>query len=294
MVERMKSKGREYMQNSSAAFSILSNTSGVEPVIAKPWAKSKTCHICGKKLGKLQGALKHHCRFCGETVCSEHSQHTLKHPTSSEDVRCCDFCRKSIVGREARDEIERRMAELKERIAEEYGAMARKTKEKERVETAIASTKSNIKGKSARSVHCIKIYQDRIDVEKAEFTRLQSMLSHNKSSHEYSLEALRSVTRQHAEKKAEFTEVLAEVEGLDADVQRTSRGIIEKMEQMRSRIPTAMIGTILGKCCEPKYFDVSFNASNGFNASIFKKSLVISTRSLSRNEGSKSCKCSLM
>jgi len=298
MVEAKISQGRgfrsEIVQNASANFSVLSNTSGVDPVLSKPWSKAKTCLICGKKLGKLQGTQKHHCRFCGETVCSEHSQHTLTHPTTGENVRCCDTCRKSIVGKETRDEVERRMAELKDRIAEERGIMVRKTKEKERLEMAVASTQFDIQGKRTRGAHCLQIYQDRINNEKTDLTRFQSMLSHNKSSLEYSLDVVRSVTRQYAEKKAEFTEIRDEVEGLDADVQRTSRGVIEKIDQLRTRVPTAMVGNLLGKCCEPKYLGVSFNASNGFNASIFKQSLQVSTRNLPRDEGIESCKCSLM
>lgn len=298
MVESRISQGTgfrsETVQNTSANFSVLSNTSGVEPVLSTPWSKSKACHICEKKLGTLQGALKHHCRFCGKTVCSEHSYHSSTHPTSGENVRCCDSCWKSIIGKETRDEVERRMAELKDRIAEEYGVMVRKTKEKERLEMAITSTEFDVESKRSRATHCLQIYQDRINSEKADLTRFQSMLSHNKSSHEYSLDVVRSVTRQYAEKKAEFTEIMSEVESLDADVQRTSRGTIEKIEQLRTRIPIAIVGNLLGKCCEPKYLGVSFNASSGFNVSIFKQSLQVSARHLPRDEGNKSCKCTLM
>lgn len=282
---------QESFQRANSTVSILSNTSGTVPVVAKPWGKSKVCHVCGRKLGKLQGALKHHCRFCGETVCSEHSQHSLTHPATSDEVRCCDYCIKSIIGKETRDEIERKMMELKGNIAEEYASMVRKTKEIEQLEGKKEAVKCEIEAKRSRSTQCLQIYHERIAVEKANFNRFQSMLSHNKSSYEYSLEITRSVTRQHAEKKAEYTEILAEVEALTGDVKRTSRGIIEKTEQLRSRIPPELVGRLLGRCCEPKYLGVSFNASSDFNVSIFKKSLRMTQI---RPPEQKSCKCVLM
>ncbi|GLE06474.1 hypothetical protein PINS_up015721 [Pythium insidiosum] len=56
------------------------------------WKLDASCGICGVHFGYLRG--RHHCRYCGMSVCGKHSRSRAVVPTSmsTERQRVCDVC----------------------------------------------------------------------------------------------------------------------------------------------------------------------------------------------------------
>lgn len=68
-MEDMQPEESDYMPNSVAPTQFKRTTK-------KCWSKSNKCHICGINMRKLViGEKRHHCRWCGQTVCNTHSLH---------------------------------------------------------------------------------------------------------------------------------------------------------------------------------------------------------------------------
>ena len=283
----------ELSTNSSGAFSFLSNLSGQEPILAKPWAKSKQCHICNKPLGKLHGSLRHHCRFCGETVCKYHSQHSQAHPLTAESVRCCDSCYKSLVCSSLKADIAQYIAEVKGRIAEVNGDLVRVAKDTERKDVAVRAMGVEVQRKRQGLEESRAIYEERIDAVRGTGEKLKAITANNRENCTYSTELLQKVREKHAEKHADYTELLSEVANLRSDIEAEQRQVTHQHKLLRGRIPMTLVGKILGTCCQPKYFGVSFSSTGGFDVAKFKESLYSSRGAVMRGQENKKCLCIL-
>lgn len=60
------------------------------------WKLAKRCHICECKFGYFKS--RHHCRNCGESVCSRHSRHSLplRHIGLFHPQRVCAVCHEDL------------------------------------------------------------------------------------------------------------------------------------------------------------------------------------------------------
>ncbi|XP_073982306.1 zinc finger FYVE domain-containing protein 1-like [Rhodnius prolixus] len=67
-------------------------TDQIAPKYWKPNSEITKCHVCG--IVFVEGETKHHCRNCGEGVCSKCSTHTAPVPDKGwySPVRVCDWC----------------------------------------------------------------------------------------------------------------------------------------------------------------------------------------------------------
>ena len=61
--------------------------------MSSPWKNADNCKICDTVFGYMSDR-RHHCRACGESVCSEHSKKTMlvKEVSSTTQSKVCDNC----------------------------------------------------------------------------------------------------------------------------------------------------------------------------------------------------------
>lgn len=72
------------------------------------------CSVCNKKFSIT--ARRHHCRFCGESVCDLHSMKRRTKPGDSEKQRICDNCDKEFIREEVRKEVEDEVNRLEKQV----------------------------------------------------------------------------------------------------------------------------------------------------------------------------------
>ena len=77
------------------------------------WKQENKCFVCKKKFGLGK---RHHCRYCGNSVCSRHSS-KVKRPESEEMLRICDICDAELIRQEIRLEIQQELDKLQENIS---------------------------------------------------------------------------------------------------------------------------------------------------------------------------------
>lgn len=98
------------------------------------WKLDNKCFICNKKFGL--GA-RHHCRYCGNSVCGKHSM-KKKLDDSGEKNRICEVCDVEIIKKEIRAEISEELARINDNIEivrENY----QKAEEDRQVQSKLAS-----------------------------------------------------------------------------------------------------------------------------------------------------------
>lgn len=85
---------------------------GISSQTGLEWKNENKCFICKQKfcLGK-----RHHCRYCGNSVCSKHSMKVTK-GESLEKTRICDLCDAELIRQEIRGEIQEELAKLQDSI----------------------------------------------------------------------------------------------------------------------------------------------------------------------------------
>ncbi|CAG9333755.1 unnamed protein product [Blepharisma stoltei] len=78
------------------------------------WKKAKECYICQKKFNHTTRR-RHHCRFCGNSICEEHG---IKRRTKDEQkrLRICDNCDRELIRNEIQSEIEGEISRLQTEV----------------------------------------------------------------------------------------------------------------------------------------------------------------------------------
>lgn len=110
------SSAEEYLKssNSSIATSEHSETetpdSAFAPPDSKDFRKTKLCYICDKKFNLT--SRRHHCRFCSNSVCDEHSLKRRALNNSKDLYRICDNCERLQLAEEVRREIQEQLDRL--------------------------------------------------------------------------------------------------------------------------------------------------------------------------------------
>ncbi|CAG9320012.1 unnamed protein product [Blepharisma stoltei] len=112
-------------QTSSSSF--MSKSLSLKPDGSPDLKNDNKCHICDKKFSLTNR--RHHCRYCGNSICEDHS---IKRRVNGEakKIRMCDNCDREIISGEIKDEIENEISrlqnevqlvrELNERLAKEH------------------------------------------------------------------------------------------------------------------------------------------------------------------------------
>lgn len=74
------------------------------------WKKSEDCSICHTRFSHLK-VKRHHCRFCGHSVCDNHSLGRRMHVETGNSERICDKCDAQRIGGEYRATLRKEIDE---------------------------------------------------------------------------------------------------------------------------------------------------------------------------------------
>lgn len=75
------------------------------------------CFICNKSLTGLLSH-RHHCRFCGKTVCNKHSSNRRVKLGRDKPSRICDQCNEGALQEEVKDDILKEVNTVRQKILE--------------------------------------------------------------------------------------------------------------------------------------------------------------------------------
>ena len=96
---------------------------------------------------------RHHCRFCGNSVCGKHSSQRILED-SKEKTRICDTCDIELIKEQIRSEINEELAKLKDNIEitkENYDKLEEEKQEKSevlsKIEEALMDAERNFRAK---------------------------------------------------------------------------------------------------------------------------------------------------
>ena len=271
--------------------SILSNLSGVQPLVSSDWDRSKICHICFEKLGVTR---RHHCRFCGKTACKHHSQHSQRHPETGDVGRCCDTCYKELTGKDTRQEIEACLAELRAKIASEMIEVQRRRREAIELVNALSEKRIALESAAAAAQAGIAQREKEWEEKREERMRLEDIVETKKKEKRKFEKLIAEKAPNYGNLKAECTENRQENKRILQRIGAMRRKIAEEKEKLIDRVPRGEVRAYVGRCCEPKIDGISLIGSGSFNVSRYRDSLIKSTTSNKAPEiSSKSCTCTL-
>ena len=97
---------------STIASVLPKNPIGIDDKTNLRLKEDNKCFVCKKKFGLGK---KHYCRFCGNSVCTNHS-YKKKQKDFDESLRICDNCDLEIVKQEIRAEIQGELSKLQDSI----------------------------------------------------------------------------------------------------------------------------------------------------------------------------------
>ena len=99
--------------NSIASSALYSGSTVIKNECAQ-FKQDIKCIICSKKFNLT--LRRHHCRFCGESVCDLHSMKRRNIIGEAEKVRICDNCDKEFIKEEVRKEVEEEVMRLEKQV----------------------------------------------------------------------------------------------------------------------------------------------------------------------------------
>ncbi|CAG9327419.1 unnamed protein product [Blepharisma stoltei] len=116
-----ESKGNE-LDRFSANQSLASSTSSIftRSPFGKTgegdhdWKLDNKCFICDRKFNLT--IRRHHCRFCGNSVCDDHSMKRRQYENLPKKQRICDNCNRELIREEIKKEIEEEIAKLQSEV----------------------------------------------------------------------------------------------------------------------------------------------------------------------------------
>jgi DNA repair exonuclease SbcCD ATPase subunit len=94
----------------SVVSSGLSFGSTFSKIDSTEFKQASKCGVCSKKFTLT--SRRHHCRFCGESVCDQHSMKRRNKQGETEKLRICDNCDKEFIREEVRKEVEDEVSKL--------------------------------------------------------------------------------------------------------------------------------------------------------------------------------------
>ena len=108
----MSEEEKKYSSFSSSLTTASSVTNTEDS--SKDWKLDNKCYICQKKFNLT--TRRHHCRFCGGSVCNEHSLKRRAKQGESEKHRICDNCDIEIIKSQINQEIQQELQKLRSEI----------------------------------------------------------------------------------------------------------------------------------------------------------------------------------
>ena len=248
-------------ESDKASVSIYSGASedGSMPYLHKAaWSTIKRCWICDKHLTKLKGRRRHHCRYCGNTVCREHASTKLVLDGLTKAVRICDNCNKKLINTKHNTML---LAELNQLSISQ--SMAVKTiNEQEHLQAELMKDVERLKfelsGAEAAAKESKAGLENRVTDESARNLKNVETRDSLTTAVEDSKTALEIAQERFDKKLIDVTTAKNENAHLLEQTQALAKNVEVGVKSMQDRVHIAQVTKIMCEVCRTKLYNMSF------------------------------------
>ena len=249
---------REEYSDDDMQQSFASSASREEGFDSRFWIKDAQCSICSRKFSKIKGLSRHHCRFCGKSVCDTHSSKRRTHTELNRPVRICDLCEKNYVGHDLKQELNIELSKLRaqfENISEELQRRCTESSEKDRqiaaVEKKLADDErtANIKGKKLAET---------VMEEQSRNQRQQGIIDNMTMAVKEANDSEKIAAEKHGKCAAAMESVRNDIEHIHREIKELDDRVDASFFKMKYRIPQQVVTRVLCDHCQTKLFQMSF------------------------------------
>ena len=242
----------------SFASSSLSREDGFD---SRFWVRDNQCKLCNRKFSKLKGLARHHCRFCGVSVCDSHSTKRRDHPELNKLVRICDLCEKNIVGHNLKQELQLEVSKreaqldgLQEEIKRREGEKTDKEKQIARIRLRVEEDAKAATLKENKLTESLMEQQSRNQRQQGIIDNLSGALHEVSESEKITSEKL-------ARSSAALDSLKTDLEHMQKDIKELDDSVDGSFFKMRYRIPTQVVSKVFCEACQNRSFHTSFKES---------------------------------
>ena len=256
------------------------------------WRKEDNCFICHCKFSALKSK-RHHCRFCGNSVCNDHSLARRSHVESSVLERICDKCDYARIGGEYKasllkeiDEKRGRCHRLKEEVEVQRLKCLKVMKDTEEAEK---------KGNKDLEKHeeAERLLERKIEGETNMFSYTEILTTELQQSLDRSSTLLAETQLSFEDRQQHQSSLFLALESLHSDISTLEHEIDSKHEQAKTGISHSKVPELLCPLCCRKLLSRSVTSDQETTVMTQKM-----TRSLDvpKTSSGKSCsaECSVM
>ncbi len=242
----------------SFASSSLSREDGFD---SRFWVRDNQCKLCNRKFSKLKGLARHHCRFCGASVCDSHSTKRRDHPELNKLVRICDQCERNIVGHNLKQELQLEVSKreaqldgLNEEIKRREGEKTDKEKQIARIRLRVEDDAKAATLKENKLTESLMEQQSRNQRQQGIIDNLSGALHEVSESEKITSEKL-------ARSSAVLESLKTDLEHMQRDIKELDDSVDGSFFKMRYRIPTQVVSKVFCEACQNRSFHTSFKES---------------------------------
>ena len=265
--------------DSSSSFS---STNSVVTSVGSFFGK-EACHVC--KRAATETVKIHACKFCGKTVCGDHS---LRKRDLSEQVpraRICDKCHKDIIGAGVKGERKAEMKCLKRQLEDFHRNVERRSQDLTSKRDKITEKRAELTSLQSSSEASVSSIKSQLEELSFHLQSQRQTLSHIKDAVRISQLNVKSLKESISEKRAVLETTSRDIFTLASQLPEYEKSIQRGNENLTKRVTKSEASRLLCSKCNP-------NFSRMMISSAIKQA---KNRSMSRGHEVKSCKpCTLM
>lgn len=244
-----------------SSITVLSSTTDDSPARfqnSSTWDHTKRCFICDKLLTKLIGRRRHHCRWCGNTVCKKHARTRRQVEGQSKALRICDLCNKRLVNQshnavllDEKAALRMRLATLAKEIHEKQLMETDVTKDVERLRFDLTAQESAAKDAKKQLEMRIKDEGSRVVSNQSLYTSLDSAVQEATNSLSLTQDRLNKKQSEVATNRSEVAHLQEQQKVLSSDVETG-------VKNMQERVHIAQIAKFMCEPCRTRLYNSSF------------------------------------
>lgn len=216
-------------------------------------SSSQTCHICLKKLSILTRQ-RHHCRLCGNSVCSKDSD---KRSVNERVIRTCVRCVETTLGKAIQQQLVAKVKDVKDKCEEYKHLICKDMEIASETTTWVKSLECRIEEANSASLHSISESSIKLEEEEQRGKKLRE-----------TVESLQALIEEANQREQGFYNRIIQVDALIAkrkqdiyEAQREAKEITQHIEVVKPKLAAgigiAEASKIICKACQ---------RSMGFNA----------------------------
>ncbi|CAG9318810.1 unnamed protein product [Blepharisma stoltei] len=234
-------------QTSTSSF--LSKSLSLKPNGSPDFKNDNKCHICEKKFSLTNR--RHHCRYCGNSVCEDHST-KRRVRDESKKARICDNCDREIISGEIKDEIENEMIRLQNELQSVRELNERLSKEHKEKFSRVNSLEAELTNADKSQKQKEQDLQNKLNQEEERGAKARTEVEELRRALEQSHSCEREINDKCAEYEARLANLKSEGEILRERKEELITQIDHLTNKLKGSLPLDQIKMLLCPKCQQK------------------------------------------